>query len=444
MSVSRTVSCSAFLCAGLALVALLTSGCYSRAGLSSEISCSAKPLFEHTADWLTTCLPARASPGDIERTLSAWGRIGTGWGGVSQADVLPGGEQEMIVRYHADLANAAWNPQGKLLVLQREARYWRLVFDASSIGIRAADGTRWDNWSYRVLETADVTGDGCDDLLVELLYSNGLHAVMQYDTLLTAHPGDRHTTLHVAFLEKTTLTRPSYLVVDMGNGKAIQAVVSVADRTAITRTLSFTGDSLEVVDEAVDPGASTSSATTSDGSRWVAFDQFDGAGGSFLYSPHLGLYRMREGHISHLDIPATIRALRVAPDGSLYVVAGFGILRYSQEKWQTLLRLEGAPRIFPQPFSPFDIAFAPNGDLWVGGVYSLAYFDGKTWTQYGVPARRLLVAPDGSVWADGWDGLADSDCCFTHVTGSTWVTYTHSAPLPVSDDLLVDIYAMRR
>jgi len=109
-----------------------------------------------------------------------------------------------------------------------------------------------------------------------------------------------------------------------------------------------------------------------------------------------------------------------------------------------LLRLEGDPRIFAQALSPFDIAFAPNGDLWVGGVYSLARFDGREWTQYGVPARKLLVAPDGSVWADGWDGLADSDCCFTHITGSTWVTYTHSAPLPVSDDLLVDIHALRR
>jgi hypothetical protein len=91
---------------------------------------------------------------------------------------------------------------------------------------------------------------------------------------------------------------------------------------------------------------------------------------------------------------------------------------------------------------PFDIAFAPSSDVWVGGVYSLARFNGQTWTQYGVNVRRLLVAPDGSVWGQGWDGIAGSDCCYVHVAGDTWVTYTHSAPLPVSKELLGDVHRL--
>ena len=188
----------------------------------------------------------------------------------------------------------------------------------------------------------------------------------------------------------------------------------------------------------------TSWAVTPDGSLWYAFDEFDGIGGSPPYSQNLGLYRSKNGQVSLFDIPGTIRVLEVAPDGSLYVGAGCGVLRYGMDKWETLANVDCEHSSFANPMVPFDIAFADNGDAWVGGVYSLARFDGKTWTEYDINARRILVAPDGSLWAEGWDGIANSDCCFTHVTGNTWVTYTHSASLPVSQELLERIYELGR
>jgi hypothetical protein len=194
-----------------------------------------------------------------------------------------------------------------------------------------------------------------------------------------------------------------------------------------------------------EPGTTiTSSAVTPDGSFWYAFDEFDDIGASSPYSQNLGLYRMRNGQVSHFDIPGTIRVLKVAPDGSLYVGAGCGVLRYRMDEWETLASVDCEHSSFEGQVFPFDIAFAENGDVWVGGVHRLARFDGTTWAEYDIKARRILVAPDGGLWAEGWDGEANRDCCFTHLTGNTWVTYTHSAPLPVSADLLQRIRELRR
>jgi hypothetical protein len=119
-------------------------------------------------------------------------------------------------------------------------------------------------------------------------------------------------------------------------------------------------------------------------------------------------------------------------------------MRYRDGRWETLLDTQGDPAMSAAPFAPFDIDFGPNGQLWVAGIHSLARFESGAWTQIVMPARRLLVAPDGSIWAEGWDGRAGSDCCFNHLTGSTWVTYTHSAVLPVAPDLEERIRELKR
>jgi hypothetical protein len=184
-------------------------------------------------------------------------------------------------------------------------------------------------------------------------------------------------------------------------------------------------------------------AATSDGALWYAFDEYDDGGGAPPDSQHHGLYRSLDGRVSHFDVPGTIRMLAEAPDGRLYIGAGRGILRYGDGSLETLIDVERGQESFAWAFVPFDIAFAPNDDVWVGGVYSLARYDGKTWTQYEVNVRRLLVAPNGSVWGQGWDGRAGSDCCYVHVTGDSWVTHTHSAELPVSGELLADLDSLK-
>jgi len=189
--------------------------------------------------------------------------------------------------------------------------------------------------------------------------------------------------------------------------------------------------------------AITSFAATPDGALWYAFDEFDDGGGAPPSSPLYGLYRSLDGKLSRFDVPGTIRILEVAPDGSLYLGAGHGVLRYMDGRLEMLVDVERGRGSFAQAFVPFDIAFTPGGDVWVAGVYSLARFDGEIWAQYEVNVRRLLAAPDGSVWGEGWDGRAGSDCCFVHVTGDTWLTYTHSAELPVSRELLASLEGLR-
>jgi ligand-binding sensor domain-containing protein len=188
--------------------------------------------------------------------------------------------------------------------------------------------------------------------------------------------------------------------------------------------------------------AITSQATTPDGALWVAYDEFDDIGGSPPGSSHHGLYRSQDGQVSHYELPGTIRVLAVAPDGSLHIGAGRGVIRIADGRLETLADVTQGQESFTRAFVPFDIAFTPDGDVWVGGIHSLARYNNKSWTQYDVNVRRLLVAPDGSLWGEGWDGVAGSGCCYVHVAGDRWVTYTHSAALPVSQELLGEIHRL--
>ena len=187
----------------------------------------------------------------------------------------------------------------------------------------------------------------------------------------------------------------------------------------------------------------TAMARTPDGSLWYAYDKFDGVGGVLPGAVPGGLFRQKYGHTSYYGVPRTIRVLEVGPDGALYIGAGCGLLRFRQEQLETLAEIDCERSVFKALF-PFDLAFDKDGRVWVGGVHGLASFDGKVWTEYDVPARRLLVAPDGSIWAEGWDGQAGSDCCFSHLSNNRWMTYTHSAPLRVPPELADSIRELQR
>ena len=455
----------------IALLALLASCATPGASPLAENRCAGRPSFEDTATALAACLPAQATAADTSRLLAAWERINDEWGGATQADVLPGGGPELLVRYHADLKEVSWNPQGTFIVLQQRDGRWRSAseIDGAMLGIRDVNGAPWTNWSYHIINTADLTGDGLDDVVAELRYSNGLHVGFRYLALLTAHPDVKSrevgaaepraaksraaggigegepSGLRVVYLEDTTRTRPTYRLIDPGGRKSLQSVITVREQNAITRTLAAsTGDVIEMAREEINPAASTVSARTPDGAQWYGFDQFDGGGGSSMYDPVLGLYRLKDGQLQHFNMPGTVRLLKVGPDGSVYVLGGLGVMRYIDGRWETLLSTQGDPSLAAAPFVPFDLAFGGNGALWVAGIHSLAHFERGSWTQTVMPARRLLVAPDGSLWTEGWDGRADSDCCFNHLTGTTWVTYTHSAALPVAPDLQERIRALQR
>jgi len=184
----------------------------------------------------------------------------------------------------------------------------------------------------------------------------------------------------------------------------------------------------------------TTSAVTPDGALWYAFDIFDSGGGSPPGGQNAGLYRLSDGQVSHYDVPHTIRVLELSPDGALYVGAGCGVLTYQAGEWETLLEpaCDGqAPviRLFP-----INITFAADGDVWVGDAFSLARYDGRAWQEYGISALQVVPAPDGTIWARGWDGRAGSDCCLTHITGSTWDTYTWSAEIPAGPEIIQALF----
>lgn len=174
----------------------------------------------------------------------------------------------------------------------------------------------------------------------------------------------------------------------------------------------------------------TVSATTPDGAHWYAFDQFDDAGGSSIYSQNQGLFRSKNGQVTHFDIDQTIRVLIAAPDGSLYLGAGCGIQRYRAGAWETLLDLDcNQPRTQMKGFFPIDIAIAADRVVWVGSAYSLGRFDGAIWQEYPVPSVRVALASDGTLWARGWDGRAGGECCLTEVRGTSITTHTLDADL---------------
>jgi hypothetical protein len=71
----------------------------------------------------------------------------------------------------------------------------------------------------------------------------------------------------------------------------------------------------------------------------------------------------------------------------------------------------------------------------VAGVFGVARYDGETWTEYDINTSQLLVASDGSLWTEGWDGRANSNCCFAHFASNTWMTYTLSTTGPISMEI---------
>lgn len=184
----------------------------------------------------------------------------------------------------------------------------------------------------------------------------------------------------------------------------------------------------------------STSAITSDGSFWYAFDQFDSGGGTIPGSSDQGLFRLKDGEVFHYDIAATIRVLGVSPDGLLYVGAGCGVLRFIDEHWETLLPLGCAARDRLQLLYPLDIVFDDAGNLWVGGLFTLAKYDGESWQEYAISAHRIALDEDGTIWARGWDGRADSNCCLTQIRAGEISTFTWSANIPAGPAVMQDLF----
>jgi hypothetical protein len=167
-----------------------------------------------------------------------------------------------------------------------------------------------------------------------------------------------------------------------------------------------------------------------DGAVWFSFGSYDWA-----YPYGGGVSRYHQGQLTHFtsddDLPhENVQALRVAPDGSVWIGALCGIARYAVQAWQIINKADdcesvGGPVI--------DFAFTPDGSVWVGTALNVARFDGQQWTRYDHLFGWLTTTTGGAVWATGAD---DAGPYLARFTGSDWIKFKqlHSGGIAFSYD----------
>jgi len=118
-------------------------------------------------------------------------------------------------------------------------------------------------------------------------------------------------------------------------------------------------------------------------------------------------------------------ALAVAPDGSLWVGVGGQVQRFDGASWETVFPCgEYLPR-----GKVLDIGFTPDGAGWVANGFGLASFDGQGWTTHDGLINSLLVAPDGALWMNGWEGTQGS-FYVARFDGEKWTTLKGADSFP--------------
>jgi sugar lactone lactonase YvrE len=148
---------------------------------------------------------------------------------------------------------------------------------------------------------------------------------------------------------------------------------------------------------------------------------------------------LKDGRVTHYQVPGNIHVLAAAPDGSLLVGAGCGVWRFRDSLVESLLDISCDRSGLVEKLRPLDIVFGDDGLIWVGGALSLASYDGETWQEYYVPSVQIAIDPDGSIWTHGWDGRAGSQYCITHISASGMLTYSWSADIPASAWILDEL-----
>ncbi len=132
-------------------------------------------------------------------------------------------------------------------------------------------------------------------------------------------------------------------------------------------------------------------AVTPDGALWVS--GWEGTQGSQYVARF-------EGTNWTIVERVAIGQLRVGPDGSLWGIEGSARLaRFDGQTWQALT---------DAPFSQInDFAIAPNGAVWIATERGLLQFDGNIWLQDTGASNsitQIAFAPDGSMWLGDWLG----------------------------------------
>jgi ligand-binding sensor domain-containing protein len=152
----------------------------------------------------------------------------------------------------------------------------------------------------------------------------------------------------------------------------------------------------------------TAVAVTPDGAAWFGFgdDQFSAAGG--------GVSRFDGQMWQYFLGDANVRVLVVAPDAVLWAGTGCGVQRFDGAVWHEMAVCDDLG-----PGNVVDLAFGPGGEVWAATGMSLVRFDGQTWQDMGRMVSSIAAAPDGTLWASGWEGAQDS-YYVAYYDGSAW------------------------
>ncbi|MGD8463566.1 MAG: hypothetical protein PVI09_06835 [Anaerolineae bacterium] len=167
----------------------------------------------------------------------------------------------------------------------------------------------------------------------------------------------------------------------------------------------------------------TSVAVTPDGATWFAF------GDHSVATPGRGVSRLdADGQTWRYFLDGQeVTALAVAPDGALWVGTGCELQRWDGRAWRLMGRCGDD---FPQG-NILELAFTADGVAWLANGLGLARFTGNEWTTYELLANSVLVAPDGRIWINGWEGVQDSNYV-ARLGGNEWTTYRVSDSFPGS------------
>jgi ligand-binding sensor domain-containing protein len=141
----------------------------------------------------------------------------------------------------------------------------------------------------------------------------------------------------------------------------------------------------------------TSVAVTPDGATWFAFGDHSAS------TPGRGLSRFDGQEWEYFLDDAEVNALAVEPDGTLWAGVGCGVQRFDGTAREIVVSCEELPA-----GNVLDIDFAPDSAVWVANGLGLARFDGQSWTVYDRLVHALEVAPDGTIWMNGWEGTQGS------------------------------------
>ncbi len=203
----------------------------------------------------------------------------------------------------------------------------------------------------------------------------------------------------------------------VSNTSGTQATPTTVAEAVVTPVRPTPSASAAIPQPTARPPEVTTVAVTPDGAVWCGFGLpvWPAAGGG-------GVERRFGETVTHFGLDdglpdENVQVLKVAPDGVLWAGAGRYVATFNGRAWEVI---EPVARYINSAVA--DITFTPDGAVWIASPFELVRFDGRSVTVYDQMVHALAVAPDGAIWASGWEGLQDS-AYVGRFDGRDWTTH---------------------